>query len=529
MESAPLQRLVEDVPLPDKSQLQPAGMHQRNAIILFPPDSTLPSGWQIPWINAGWVVSSCASSEGIPAALHGRGESALVALPWAKFGRSASGTLDRAVQALGAANDGKAARPALVGGTLRRSDFLSQLNVVAESDSGTFSVLMAIRVDQAQGIGADLDRTAVFDIEESISARMASVLQPQDAITIWLEFGFGVFVQRGSADEIRDLANRLCTTVAAQPFMVAGEPMALSISVGLALSPSARPTDPAQAWFATAHAAQGIANRHGGNRFEGVLSREYEPMSAERVLIIREWVDDAKAGNNVIVEFQPLMSASADPGNLYSVHAKLRDLRAPLGGVYRREYLRLARDAGSMVMIDRISLFNAFETLEQEHRAGRKTRLLVPVEIETLRGLAWRWLVEELRRRPHLRSRLIVEIEATSELTDKDNLMRIVRLRRFGVRVCLCEHGQDLAQLPVWSKLPCDFLRLAHSALRSVSDADIHALARELRSRGRQLIVSSVKDTDAVRRLAGLGVDYLRGQALAATGPRLDYGFSPAR
>ena len=528
MESAPLQ-FVEEAEHAESHSGVPGDVRQRNAIMLFPPGSILPEGWQMPWITAGWVVSSCESSERIPSALHGPGTSAVIASPWAKVGRPAASDLDGVIHALGAANDGMRPSPAMVGGMLRRSDFLSQLASVAESGDKLVSVLMAIHVDQAPGFGTELDRTAVFDLEEKICERIAGVLAASDAITIWLEFGFGVLVGRETADEIRDLANQICASISSKPFTVDGEPMQLSVSVGLALSPSARPVDPAQEWFATAHAAQGIANRHGGNCCEGVLSREYEPMSAERVMIIREWVEDAKAGNNVIVEFQPLMPASANAGELYSVHAKLRDYRAPLGGVYRREYLRLARAAGSMVMIDRISLFNAFETLEQEHRAGRKTRLIVPVEIATLRGLAWRWLVEELRRRQHLRSRLVIEIEATSALLEKDNLMRIVRLRRVGVRVCLCDPSSDLTQAPIWAKLPSDLLHLVHAAVKEAPDSQIHALTHDLHSRGKQLIVSSVAESADVRRLAGLSVDYLRGQALAATGPRLDYGFSPTR
>ena len=510
------------------AQPEPAGVCERHAILLFTPDSILPEGWQEAWIREGWKVTARPSDQCAASTAHGPDPSAGKFAPVAALKVPARNDLANVTQALGAANDGKLALPGIVGGMLRRSDFLSQLTRIAESDESMVSVLMAIQVDQMPGIGAELDRTAAFDLEESVCARIAKQLSARDAITIWLEFGFGVLVRRDSAAEIADLANQICTAIRSEPFIVGDEPMALSVSVGLALSPSVRSTDPAQQWFVTAHAAQGIAKRHGGNRHEGVLSREHEPMLAERVLIIREWVEEAKAGTNIIVEFQPLMPAGEKTGQMYSVHAKLRDLRAPLNGVYRREYLRLARDSGAMVMIDRISLFNAFETLEQERRAGRRTRLIVPAVIETLTGLAWRWLVEELRRRQHLRARLIIELEVDSKLMEKDNLMRIVRLRRFGVSVCLCGRSEDLAEVSTWSKLPGDFLRVSYAALSAASDADIRALAENLHSRERELIVTSVTDSASVRRLAGLGVDYLRGQALAATGPRPDYEFFPA-
>ncbi|MEO7934937.1 MAG: EAL domain-containing protein [Dokdonella sp.] len=527
MKLVPLE-CVEEAERTDVERPKLGGVCERNAILLFTPDSILPDGWQEPWIRAGWNVTARPSEACAASTAHGPAPSAGNFAPLAVPKVSARNDIASVTQALGAANDGKPALPGIVGGMLRRSDFLSQLTRIAESDESTISVLMAIQVDQTPGLGAELDRTAAFDLEETICARITKLLSAQDAITIWLEFGFGVLVRRDSAAEIVDLADQICRVIRAEPIIVTEEPMLLSVSVGLALSPSVRSADPAQQWFATAHAAQGIAKRHGGNRHEGVLSREHEPMLAERVLIIREWVEEAKTGTNIIVEFQPLMPASAKAGQIYSVHAKLRDLRAPLNGVYRREYLRLARESGSMVMIDRISLFNAFETLEQERRAGRRTRLIVPAVIESLCGLAWRWFVEELRRRPHLRTRLIIELEVDSALLEKDNLMRIVRLRRFGVGVCLCGRSEDLAEVSAWSKLPGDFLRVSYAALNAACDADIQALAENLHSRERELIVTSVTDTASVRRLAGLGVDYLRGQALAATGPRPDYEFFPA-
>ncbi|MBL0165053.1 MAG: EAL domain-containing protein [Xanthomonadales bacterium] len=521
-------QLVQGVAQAGSAKSMVADSPPRSAIMLFPDGATLPSGWQAPWIKAGWLVSACPSSGRIRSVL----PAAVAASPSAEESnvRSKKNAV-RAIGALmrnpGAANDGRSAPTIVAGGMLRRSDFLAQLGSLSETGSQV-SVLMAIHLDQATALDARLDRTAVFALEEAISSRIAAALEPDDSVTLWLEYGFGVLVQRKTADEVSALAGRICAGIAAEPFIIDAEPVELSVSIGLALSPYGPCPNRAQEWFSTAHAAQGIASRHGGNRHEGVLSRDYEPMAAERVLIIREWVAEAKVGKNVIVEFQPLMPASTKAGELYSVHAKLRDYRAPLGGVYRREYLRMAREVGAMIMIDRISLFHAFETLEQEHRAGRKTRMLVPVELDTLRGLAWRWLVEELRRRPHLRDRLIIELQATPNLTDKDNLMRIISLRRFGVRVSLSEQVGNLAQMALLTKLPIDFLRISYAAVASTTDAEFSAAMQDFKAHGRQLIVDSVSDIGCVSRLAGLGVDYLRGQALAATGPRLDYDFSAA-
>ncbi len=533
------QQLAQDVP--HAGPVQPTGgdVLPKSAIMLYPAGATLPPGWQTPWIESGWVVSACPNpglacpNPGrLPAVVRGAGRLAVEfpALTERREADAARNTLRALAAEDGssvAASDVDARSGGLAGGMLRRSDFLAQLSSLREPES-CVCVLMAIQLDQAATLDARLDRTAVFALEESMSTRIAAVLEAEDMLTLWLEYGFGVLVQRKTAEDVSAVAARICTSIAAEPFLVGAEALDVSVSIGLALVPSAPRTDRAQEWFSTAYAAQGIASRHGGNRHEGVLTREFEPMPAERVLIIREWVAEARAGRNVIVEFQPLLPASTQAGELYSVHAKLRDARAPLGGVYRREYLRLARATGAMIMINRISLFQAFETLEQEYRAGRGTRLVVPVELDTLHGMAWRWLVEELRRRPQLRDRLIVELEASRDLTDKENLMRIVRLRRFGVRVSLSEQSGDLAQLALWTKLPVDFLRVPYATVAATTDAEFTAATRGFKENGRQLIVDSVSDTGAVSRLAALGVDYLRGRKLAATGARLDYDFSAA-
>ena len=528
-ESAQTQ-FADDAERVESTPRMSADMRQRNAVLLVPPTERLPEGWQIPWIKAGWSVSNCSSSERIPAALHGPGASALVVSPWAEIGKpSLSGTVARGLtqitQALVAANDVKSATTSVTGGMVRRAIFLSHLGSVMESAEQGCRALLAVQVDQASTLAAELDRTALFDLEEQIFARIGEVLAAQDVTTIWLEFGFGVLVQRDSPDDVLESACRLCARIADEPFLVGSEPRTLSVSVGMALAPRDAADNGPHAWFASAHAAQGIAIRHGGNRCEGLLTREFEPIPAERVLIIREWVAEAKTGGNIQIEYQPLLPLHAAAAEIYSVHAKLRDHRAPLGGVYRDDYRRIARDADAMVMIDRTSLFHAFETLQQEHARGLATQLLVPIEMETLKDLPWRWLDAELQRRKHLLGRLVVELEASPLLLDKDSIKRIVRLRRTGIRLCLADATANLDQVPTWARLPADMLRIRHAAATSVDAGEFLQIANAWKSRGRGLIIDGVEDTGAVAHLSGLAVDHLCGHAVGAIGPRLDHDF----
>ena len=61
--------------------------------------------------------------------------------------------------------------------------------------------------------------------------RFAAALHTDDAYTIWLEFGFGVLVDRDSSGQMRELAKRICSSVAIEPFLVAAKSSHLTVQL----------------------------------------------------------------------------------------------------------------------------------------------------------------------------------------------------------------------------------------------------------------------------------------------------------
>ncbi|MEO5560194.1 MAG: EAL domain-containing protein [Dokdonella sp.] len=481
----------------------------------------LPKDWKCAWLDEGWRVEEHTEKGRVTFALM-RPEAS-----------SASDPPLPSVDALPHGLSGALAMPAQVAsgsrpnefaGLLSRSAFLAQLSDVMQRTEHGCCALMAIRIDQPMKIAAQADRSVLFDLEEQICARVKGLLYAGDAMTIWLEMGFGILVQRDDSASVWELATKICAAVAAEPFIVGGSsPLALTASVGLTLAPHGPVTDGSHPWFASAYAAQAIAHRHGGNRVDGLLTREYEPMAADRVLIIREWAIEAKTGGNVLIEYRALLPVKSTLPPLYCVQAKLRDLRAPLRGVYRAEYLRLARDAGAMVMIDRMSLFQALQTLEQEDAQKRATRLMVTIDVATLLGVPWRWLEAELRRRAHVADRLVIELDACHELTAAEATASMTKLRSFGVHICLA--STELSDVSEWARLPADFLRIPASAVEGATVAELSALLSAWLVRERRLIFDGVSDVNATMR-HGFNLDYIGGDAVAVVGPRLEHDFA---
>ncbi len=419
-----------------------------------------------------------------------------------------------------------AAEPARRSGQLRRGEFLAQLGAALHKGAAPWQVLIAVRVDQAKSLLEALGQAAAFELEQAIAMRFAAALSEDDAQTLWMEFGFGVLAQRESREEIDALATDICQRVASEIFIVRGKRQTLTVSVGVALAPAGVDTGDADRWFASAHAAQAIAHRLGGNRFDGVLSREYGNLPPERVLIIREWVKEAVAGDNVLIEFQPVLPLRGELAGLYSLDALLRDYRAPLAGVRRREYLSLARTAGALPMIDRMSLFSAFEAIEQERERGRSTRVLVPMDLATVNDAQLVWLDAELRRRKAGSDGLIIEFDADMAL-GRPELVRVVqRLEDHGIVIAISDASGNLARIAQLQRFPAGLLRLPLVAIDSVPTEQFLALLGPWRASGRGLIADQVEDIGTVSRLFELQVGYVQGDRLAAGGPRLDYEFS---
>ncbi len=415
--------------------------------------------------------------------------------------------------------------PELRAGALRRGDFLAQLAAVAR-EPDDWQVLIAVRLDQAASLVERLGPAVAFELEQVIATRLASELSAADAHTLWMEFGFGILARRDGVAEVEALAARLCAVVSSMPFELRGEALALTASVGVALAPRGLDAGDPDRWFASAHAAQSIAHRRGGNRSEGVLTRDHGDMPPERVLIIREWVKDAVAGDNVLVEFQPAVALRGGGSGLYTLHSKLRDYRAPLAGVPRREFLSLARAAGAMQMIDRMSLFAAFEAIEAERAAGRDTRVVVPMDLASIDEAQLRWMDAEVRRRRAHADGLLVEIDAAVAL-DSASLARVVqRLEEQGIVISLSDASGNLRNLPRLLRLPASLLRLPTQSLDAVDDDEFARLLAPWRANGRGVLVDGVENALRVRALWRRKVDYAQGDALAASGPRLDYEFT---
>jgi CheY-like chemotaxis protein len=405
------------------------------------------------------------------------------------------------------------------GPRLRRSEFFAELARRAGHEGASWCVLLALRVDQGD-LQERLGLSDAYALERALDARLRPLLAPGDRYSLWEEFGFGLLVERASAEAIEQLLAALLAAVAATPFVVDDANLPLSVSIGYALPPRERRDDVADRWIGSAFAALAMATRLGGGRAEGVLSRDPGALPPERVMVITQALKDLDRGGSLRFAFQPLLGLH-DERRQFALLARLRDLRSPLQGYPRHEYLALARKHGKLALIDRLSLFHAFETVAELQQHGHVARLLVPLDLAATDERQSAWLEAELRRRSGLAAALLLELDAEA-LQDPAHAPLLARLQAAGVALAAATATPDLGLFERLAAQPVQLLRLPHALLAGAATTALAPLLERWHASGRQLLVDRVESLQAVSGLWSLGVDFLQGDVLAGASPRPD-------
>lgn len=413
------------------------------------------------------------------------------------------------------------ADPVATGLRLRRGDFLQRVRQRQSASKPEWRVLSALRIDGAGKWREQLGLGATDALERALAVRIESVLEPSDSYCLWEELGFGVLIEREDTDAVHQRLSGLLEAIRSEPFDVAGQAQSLTASIGFALPPLQGADSEAERWIASAFSAVSVASQFGGNRAEGVLSRAPDALPPERVLVIRHALADLARGGSLRYEFQPLLRLRGER-SAYALSAKLRDLRAPLQGYPRREYLQIAREQNQLGVLDRMSLFHAFETLAEQQRQSRQCTLLVPVDLASIDERQLAWLEAEARRRPYVVAELRLEMDAL-QLTDPAQLDTLTRLRKGGWTLACSHRRWNEALLGDLLALPVQLLRIAHAQLTGMSPQILRDSVTAWHAAGREWLVDDVAAVGAVSELWALGIDYLQGEALAAASPRPDF------
>jgi EAL domain-containing protein (putative c-di-GMP-specific phosphodiesterase class I) len=237
-------------------------------------------------------------------------------------------------------------------------------------------------------------------------------------------------------------------------------------------------------------------------------------------MVITQALKDLARGSSPRFEFQPMLQLRGEQGH-YTLISTLPDLRNPLEGYPRQQYLSLARELEQLALIDRMSLFHALETLDDRRQRGLSARVLVEVDLESFDQRQIAWLSAERQRRPEAVGDLLLEIDIDTLRSGRHaDVLR--QLGALGLTLAAADSSGSVLGLQELQSAPIGLLRLPHSAILQAAGPQLSELIDQWRSAGRRLLVDQVDNMRAVSGLWNLGIDYLQGNALAAPMPRIE-------
>ncbi len=317
----------------------------------------------------------------------------------------------------------------------------------------------------------------------------------------------------------RSIADRICDTpyqVGEKAFHVRGSVGLIEVSAGMAMKDALSTSDRA-CREAKAGAGEGLVvyERH---------AAAFRQREAEVAMMARLSGPDATEG--MFLEMQPIMSLKAPYESLnFEVLLRMRERDGrvlPAGPL-----IAAAEKSGQAGVIDRWVLATTLAWIEENGASLPNTRFVCM----NLSGASLndeRFVhdaFEILTRYAHVASRLCLEITESVALHDLDNTRRFIdQARGFGAKVALDDFGAGYTSFSYLKELPADVLKIdgnfivninAHPANVAIVEAMV-SLAVNL---GMKTIAEWAEDAATVRTLAGIGVDYVQGWAVARSQP----------
>jgi diguanylate cyclase (GGDEF)-like protein/PAS domain S-box-containing protein len=374
----------------------------------------------------------------------------------------------------------------------------------------------------------DLDRfTAVNDsvghgagdlVLAQAARRLRAAVPVHDTVARWGSDEFAVLVENAaSAQEVAEIAERLAGAVGGEPFRVAGQQIALTASVGVALAD----VDPPSLVLRNADVAMSRAKDAGGDRVE-VYAAHMHADVVRRLEIVSD-LQQAISNGELTLQFQPIVELATS--RVTGAEALVRWWRGDQV-VPPREFLGAAEESGLIVPLGEWVLREACAqgAAWRQSSSGSPEDVGVSVNLSArqITAPAFTARVSAILAETGLPpGALTVEVNERV-LVEEDGLIveRLAELHRLGVRMAIDDFGTGYASLAYLRRLPLDIIKIDPSFVAGLGQDDtLSLLTRTVvqvgRDLGLQVIAEGIEQPRQLIALREMGCGYGQGFLVA--------------
>jgi diguanylate cyclase (GGDEF)-like protein len=412
-------------------------------------------------------------------------------------------------------------------------DGLTGLPNRAYVEERTRDVLRDAPAPRVGVIFLDLDRfTAVNDsvghgagdlVLAQAARRLRAIVPVHDTVARWGSDEFAVLIENaGTGPEVSEIAERLAAAVAAEPFRVAGQQIALTASVGVALAGREpglpdNPDDPTGLVLRNADVAMSRAKEAGGDRVE-IYAAHMHADVVRRLEIVTD-LQRAISNGELTVQYQPIVELATS--HVIGAEALVRWWR---GGevITPGEFLGAAEESGLIVPLGDWVLRQACAQGAAWQDASWDVGISVNLSARqiTAPGFAAR-VAAALAETGLAPGALTVEVNERI-LVEEDGLIidRLADLRRTGVRLAIDNFGTGYASLVYLRQLPVDIIKIDPSFVAGLGHDDtLTLLTRTVVQVGRELglrvVAEGIEQPRQLSALREMGCHYGQGFLVA--------------
>lgn len=391
----------------------------------------------------------------------------------------------------------------------RFRDLLRQAVLAGEYENKPVALLL-MDLDRFKEVNDTLGHDRGDLLIQHVGRRLKEVLRPTDTVARLGGDEFALILPLAAAGHATLVASKVLKALE-EPFEIEGLPIAVELSLGIALYPEHGSN--ADSLIQRADVAMYAAKRNGSGYT--LYTPEQDPHSPRRLALAGE-LRHAIDGNQLLLHYQAQVNMQT--GRITGVEALVRWQHPQYGIVPPDQFILPAEQTGLIKPLTRWVLKEALRQSRDWNQKGLPFNIAVNLSARNLHDSQLPDRIAELLEVNGVAPSFL-ELEVTESAIMQDQMCAkeiLTRLSKMGIRLSIDDFGTGYSSLGYLNHLPVDAIKIDRTFVRDMMENQNNAvIVRSIidlgHNLGLEVIAEGVENHETWDRLLALGCDAAQG------------------